>query len=200
MPAPAQQCLGRPIEAGEHAVAVRVDRDRFGFLAGEYSGASTRLAWSGFVGGAAEELVPPGDFAPVLGAGVAYTGLDRAACPAVSAWTFSRESDHFLERPGDSSVRWTSVRVGIGIGRRLGEERIRGAGFLFPHLRRVRQDREIGDERADETRHEGWVEGGFSLRGERLWARATLGVQVGGYSPGEDVLDGSAGFAAGLAF
>lgn len=199
-PARSQQCLGRPIEAGEHTAAVRVDLDRSAFLAGEYSGVSDRLAWSAFAGGATEELVPPGDFAPVFGAGVAYTGGHRAICPALSGWTFSRETESFSERSGNSSFRRSSARVGIAIGRRLGEDRMRGAAFVFPHGRWLREDTEFGEHHSDEVRREWWVEGGFSLRGERLWGRATLGLQVGGYSPGEDTLDGSLGFSAGLAF
>lgn len=205
-PAYAQQCLGRPIDPGEQATAARVDLDRFSSLTAEYSGVTDQFAWRGFAGGAADELVPPGDFSPVFGGGVALTGIHRAVCPAVSVWTTRR--DH----PGDSSTRWTVASLGIALGRRLGRDRLRGAAFVHPHLRFVREDSEFGEPRSDETRqkfwaegpddtrHEFWVEGGFSLRGERLWGRGTLGLQVGGYSFSEDVLDGSLGFSMGMAF
>ncbi|MGH7588324.1 MAG: hypothetical protein ACRELU_07020 [Gemmatimonadota bacterium] len=185
----AQQCLGRPTEAGEQAIAARLDLDEFTILSGEYSRAATAVAWSVAAGAAADELIPPGEIAFALGGEGSWTGLHRAICPAATFWTWA-----------DRDIRRTRVRIGVGLGRRLGEERIRGAAFLFPHVRIVRDDVEIQGEEIDDTRHEVWLDGGFSLRGERLWTMAVLGLQVGNSSPGEDVLDGSLRFAAGVAF
>ncbi|MGH7566218.1 MAG: hypothetical protein ACREK2_05260 [Gemmatimonadota bacterium] len=177
-----QQCLGRPLEPGEQAIAARIDLERLVTVSGEYSGAAEVLAWHALAGVAADELIPPGEFAPAFGGGLTWTGLHRALCPAASFLT--------SERPPADDQR-TIVHIGVGVGRRLGEERIRGTAFLFPHLRLVEDF---------ESRTEGWLEGGFSLRGERFWGMAVLGLQVGGYSPGEDVMDGSARFASGVAF
>ena len=177
-----QQCLGRPLESGGHAIAARIDLEKLGTVSAEYSGVAEDLAWHGLAGVAADELIPPGEFGPAFGGGMAWTGLHRAFCPAASFQTSKRP-------PADD--RRTIVHIGVGVGRRLGEERIRGTAFLFPHLRLVEDF---------ESRTEGWIEGGFSLRGERFWGMAVLGLQVGGYSPGEDVMDGSARFATGVAF
>ncbi len=185
----AQQCLGRPIEAGEQAIAARLDLDELRIVAAEYSGAARAVAWSAIAGVAADQLIPPADFDLVLGGGSAWTSLHRAVCPAGSFWTSAR-----------GARRRTFARLGVGLGRRLGEERIGGAAFLFPHLRLVREDLEVQGEEIDDTRHEPWLDGGFSLRGERLWGMAVLGLQVGNYSPGEDIIDGSLRFAAGVAF
>lgn len=125
--ASAQQCLGRPTEAGEQSMAVRLDLDEFTILSGEYSRAARAVAWSVAVGAAADELIPRETFAFALGGGGSWTRLHRVICPAFSFWTWA-----------DQDIRRTRVKVGAGVGRRLGEERIRGAAFLFPHVRIVR--------------------------------------------------------------
>lgn len=177
-----QQCLGRPIDSGEQALAARIDLEKVVTLSAEYAGVSEVLAWSALAGAATDELIPPGDFVPAFGGGLAWSGLHRVACPAVSFLTSKRP-------PADD--RRTLVHIGVGVGRRLGEEPMRAIAFLFPHLRLVEDF---------ETRTEGWIEGGFSLRGERHWGMAAFGLQVAGYSPGEDVVDGSLRFATGVAF
>jgi hypothetical protein len=178
-----QQCLGRPLESGEQAIAARIDLDRFVTVSAEYSRVGENVAWHALAGVAADELIPPGEFETAFGGGLAWSGLHRVFCPSVSFHTFKRPA-------GDD--RQTFVHIGVGMGRRLGEERVRGTGFLFPHLRLV--------DELEMSRTEGWVEGGFALRGERFWGLAVLGIQVAGYSPGEDVIDGSLRFETGLAF
>jgi hypothetical protein len=178
-----QQCLGRPLESGEQAIAARIDLDRFVTVAAEYSRVGENVGWHALAGVAADELIPPGEFEPAFGGGLAWSGLHRVFCPAVSFHTFKRPA-------GDD--RQTFVHIGVGMGRRLGEARVRGTAFLFPHFRLV--------DELETSRTEGWVEGGFALRGERFWGMAVLGVQVAGYSPGEDVMDGSLRFASGVIF
>ena len=177
-----QQCLGRPLESGEQAIAARIDLEEVVTLSAEYARVGEDVAWSAMAGAATNELIPPDEFVAAVGGGVAWTGLHRAACPAVSFRSSRRP-------PGDD--RRTLVHIGVGVGRRLGEAPMRGTAFLFPHLRLVDDF---------ETRTEGWIEGGFSERGERFWGMAVLGIQVAGYSPGEDVMDGSVRFATGIAF
>jgi hypothetical protein len=106
----AQQCLGRPVEAGEQAIAARLDLDELSIVSAEYSGAAEAVAWSAIAGAAADELIPPGDFALALGGGSAWTGLHRAICPAGSFWTSAQ-----------GSRRRTHAHLGVGLGRRLGE-------------------------------------------------------------------------------
>ncbi|MGH7542645.1 MAG: hypothetical protein ACREK7_01790 [Gemmatimonadota bacterium] len=185
----AQQCLGRPTGTGEQAIAARLDLDEISILSGEFSRVGKAVAWSVMAGAAAEELIPPQDLALALGGGAAWTGLHRALCPAGAFWT----SEHDV-------LRRTRIRLGAGLGRRLGEEPIHGAAFLFPHVRIVRDDVDLRGEEVEDTRYEPWIDGGFSLRNERLWGMAVLGLQVGNYSPGEDVIDGSLRFAAAVAF
>lgn len=151
-------------------------------LSAEYARVGEDLAWSAMAGVATNELIPPDEFEPAIGGGAAWTGFHRAACPAI---TFRAGT----QPPGDEHR--TLVHIGLGAGRRLGKDRIRGNAFVFPHLRLVDDF---------DTRREGWVEGGFALRGERFWGMAVLGLQVAGYSPGEDVMDGSVRFASGVAF
>lgn len=202
--ATAQPCLGRPVDSGEHAVGARIDMDRAIVLAGEYSGASGRLAWSGFVGGAAEGHSTQG-FVPAFGAGMAYTGIHRAICPAFDIWTHRpAEGAGFASGPGSitfSEFRWTEARLGLGLGRRFGEDRrVRALAFVFPHARWFVRDVDAGGDRFDDTRREWWLEAGFSLRGERVWGRAAIGIQVADKFPGEDVVDSAFGFATGVAF
>lgn len=178
-----QQCLGRPLESGEETIAARIDLDKFVTVSAEYSRVGENVGWHALGGVAADELIPPGEFEPAFGGGLAWSGLHRVFCPAVSFHTFKRPA-------GDD--RQTFVHIGVGMGRRLGEERVRGTAFLFPHLRLV--------DELETSRTEGWLEGGFALRGERFWGLAVLGVQVAGYSPGEDVMDGSVRFASGVVF
>jgi hypothetical protein len=83
----AQQCLGRPVEAGEQAIAARLDLDELSIVSAEYSGAAEAVAWSAIAGAAADELIPPGDFALALGGGSAWTSLHRAIC--CGEWPFS---------------------------------------------------------------------------------------------------------------
>ncbi|MGH7556512.1 MAG: hypothetical protein ACREMD_01765 [Gemmatimonadota bacterium] len=192
----AQQCLGRPVESGEQALAVRLELEEVSMLLGEYSGVSGSFGWSAVAGAAGRELVPPQEIRLALGGGTAWTGLHRAFCPAISFRTWADDSP-VIE---GESTRQTRIGLGIGVGRRLGEDRIRGAAFLFPHLRIVREDLEFQGEEIDDSRGEWWIDGGFSLRGQRLWGMAILGLQFGGYSPGEDIIDGSLKFAAGVAF
>ncbi|MGH7564700.1 MAG: hypothetical protein ACREK5_09805 [Gemmatimonadota bacterium] len=185
----AQQCLGRTIEAREQTIAVRLDLDELEILSAEYSRVAEAVALSVMAGAATDELIPPRNVALAVGGGAAWLGLHRVFCPAGNFWTSEQDA-----------LRRTRFRLGVGLGRRLGEERIRGAAFLFPHVRIVRDDVDVLGGEVDDTRHELWLEGGFSLRGERLWGMTVLGLQVGNYSPGEDVIDGSLRFAAGVAF
>lgn len=174
-PAPAQQCLGLPVEAGGHAAGALVETETgYTLLAAHYAGASRAFAWRAHAGGVMRDFPGefPDDFGPAVGAGVAWLGASRATCPTLGLETFDEDPVAVPELPGDPDLDVTTLTLGWGFGFSTFPDTSRVARaivYAVPQVRWVRTARAFGDvEDVDVDRQLGF-EAGITGTWRRLW-------------------------------
>lgn len=184
----AQQCLGLPLEPGQHAVGPTFEVwDHPDLWGGSYRGSAREVAWGAVVGAGFSEF-PPEDPVLTLEGQAAWFGLSRTICPAVRLRRWSVVPESFSMVPGDSRTTTLVTTIGIGLGRAAEDStRARLTPYAFPHYRIVRVHDEFGEDETTESSGRFVLETGVTLSGGRFYGSAGLQLSTYEYSEGRAV-------------